>query len=136
MSMKTDLRLEFDRVGADLVPGKGDLDVISGEENLAQAIIHRLTTEEGELEDVGHADYGSRLYDIIGEPNNEMTRNRIRNTVRFALSQEPRIREVTEIRVRSDDHDPNLLYIAISVVPEGEGRTLSINYPFDLEGEE
>lgn len=88
------------------------------------------------MEDVGHADYGSRLYDIIGEPNNEMTRNRIRNTVRFALSQEPRIREVTEIRVRSDDHDPNLLYIAISVVPEGEGRTLSINYPFDLEGEE
>ncbi len=136
MSMKTDLRLEFDRVGADLVPGKGDLDVISGEDNLAQAIIHRLTTEEGELEDVGHADYGSRLYDIIGEPNNEMTRNRIRNTIRFALSQEPRIREVTEIRVRSDNHDPNLLYIAISVVPEGEGRTLSITYPFDLEGEE
>ena len=51
-----DLKLQFDSLGADLIATKGDFETVSDESNLVQAIIHRLTTDEGELHDIGHAD--------------------------------------------------------------------------------
>ncbi len=128
-----DLKLKFDRLGADLMATGGDLVTVSSEENLAQAIINRLTTDEGELEDIGHADYGSRLYQVVGEPNNEGTRAKIKNVVGYCLSQEPRIKEVTGIDIRTNPRDQNRLDIEITVVPVEGGRSLSLSYPFHLE---
>jgi len=130
-----DLKLKFDPLGADLIiAAEGDLDTVSDEDNLAQAIISRLTTEEGELHDVGHADYGSRLHELIGEVNNETTRERIKAVVRDCLAQEPRIKEVVSINVITDPYDPNRVDIDITVLPIGESsRLLTIVYPFRLE---
>ncbi len=129
-----DLKLRFDRLGADLtVTTEGDLDTVSNEDNLAQAIIARLTTEEGELQDVGHADYGSRLYELIGEINNETTRERIKAVVLDCLTQEPRIKEVVSIDVRTRPHDLNRVDIDITVLPIGSSTYLTIVYPFRLE---
>ncbi len=130
-----DLRLRFDHVGADLVSVGGDLRTVAQEQNLAQAIIHRLATEEGELEDIGHADYGSRLYSLVGEANNEATRTRVRNVVKFCLSQEPRIKHIDSIDVRASRQDASCLLIDISVVPTEGLRPLTITYPFRLEVE-
>jgi len=129
-----DLKLKFDRLGADLVAENGDLQTVSEEENIAQAIVHRLSTEEGELDDIGHADYGSRLYQIVGEPNSEETRSRIRNVVEYALSQDPRIKEVTGINVKTDPREPSVVSIEITILPE-EGSPLTVVYPFGLEAE-
>lgn len=79
----------------------GDLKEISGEMNLAQAILHRLRTIRGELSDIGHADYGSNLYDLIGEPNNQTTRDRVKAMVRANIREEPRIKEIVKIEVKS-----------------------------------
>jgi len=129
-----DLKLKFDQLGADLaVTSKGDLDTVSDEANLAQAIIARLTTEEGELHDVGHADYGSRLHELIGEVNNVMTRERIKVIVQDCLTQEPRIREVASINVRIDPYDLHRVDIDITVVPIGRSTSLTLVYPFRLE---
>lgn len=131
--LRTDLRLRFDRVGADLTVHKGDLETVRDEDNLAQAIIHRLMTSRGELAELGHPDYGSRLSDLIGEPNNERTRNRARALVLECLAQEPRIKEVVGVNVNANPLDPHRIDIEIVVVPIGGRKPLSIIYPLYLE---
>jgi phage baseplate assembly protein W len=130
-----DLKLKFDELGVDLAASEGDFDTVKAEYNLAQAIIHRLAIGEGELYDVGHADYGSHLQDLIGEPNNGRTRMRVENLVRDCLTQEPRIREVSSVNVNSRPDDPNSLDIEITVLPIGSDNFLSVVYPFNLEVE-
>ena len=43
-----------------------DLATTAGRDNLAQAITMRLLTPRGELAELGHPDYGSRLHELIG----------------------------------------------------------------------
>jgi phage baseplate assembly protein W len=98
----SDIRLAEHVLGADIAISKtGDIDIASEETNLAQAILHRLRTVRGELLEIGHTYYGSRLYDFIGEPNNEMTRARLKAVVRDTLLQEPRIKQIVNIVIRS-----------------------------------
>ncbi len=129
-----DLKLKFDPLGADLIATKGDFETISDENNLVQSIIHRLITDEGELYDVGHADYGSRLHELVGELNNARTRERLKNLIHACLAEEPRIIEVTDIKVMPNQHDLNRLDIEITVLPIGKSTFLSVVYPFSLEG--
>lgn len=98
----TDLQLQEKGLGSDLlVSPTGDLVIVSEEPNLAQAIINRLRTIEGELYEIEHPTYGSRLYDFIGELNNDLNRNRIRNYIKSTLMKEPRIKEIVKITVKS-----------------------------------
>jgi phage baseplate assembly protein W len=130
-----DLKLKFDEIGADLsATKKGDLGTVTDADNLAQAIIARLSTDEGELYDIGHADYGSRLHDVIGEINNEATRQRIKGLVRECLVQEHRIREVINVNVIPHSHDPNRVDIEMTILPIKSSGQLKIVYPFSLEG--
>jgi phage baseplate assembly protein W len=97
-----DLELAESEMGADLYSSPlGDLRVISGDMNLAQAILHRLRTIKGELLDIGHPNYGSNLYDLVGEPNNQTTRDRLKAMIRTTILQEPRIKEIVKIEIRS-----------------------------------
>jgi phage baseplate assembly protein W len=130
-----DLKLKFDASGADLfVAPEGDFFTISDEDNLAQAIIARLSTDEGELYDIGHADYGSRLYDVVGEVNNAETRNQIKTIVEDCLVQETRIRQVANITVLPNPHNPHAVDIEISIIPIKASETLTIFFPYSLEG--
>jgi phage baseplate assembly protein W len=101
-TLKVDLRLGETMFGADLsVTETGDILLAKGEMNLAQAVLHRLRTIKGELFDTGHLAYGSTLYDFVGEPNNEMTRERIKLAVRNTLLAESRIKEILDVTVKS-----------------------------------
>ena len=129
-----DLKLAFDDLGADLIVSKQrDLDTVAEEDNLAQAIITRLSTEEGELSDIGHSDYGSRLYEVIGEINNEATRQRIKALVRECLFQEVRVKEVVNIKVQPNPYDLQRVDIEMTVLPIKSSIYLTITYPFHLE---
>jgi phage baseplate assembly protein W len=130
-----DLKLKFDASGADLtVEPEGDFYTISEEDNLAQAIIARLSTDVGELYDIGHADYGSRLHDVIGEVNNAETRNRIKTIVEDCLIQETRIKQVANIAVLPNPRDPHAVDIEMSVIPITGSETLTIFFQYALEG--
>jgi len=130
-----DLRLQFVELGADLSPTvKGDLDIVENEDNLLQAITIRLCTDEGELYDIGHADYGSRLFEAVGEINNEATRKRIELIVRECLSQEPRIKEVVNVSVLTNKADLQRVDIEITVLPIESNQYVTLLYPFSLEG--
>ena len=130
-----DLKLRFYEIGADLTATKkGDFDTVTNADNLAQAIITRLSTDEGELHDIGHADYGSRLHEVIGEVNNKATRQRLKALVRECLVQERRIVEINNISVLPDPGDPHRVDIEITILPIKSSVYLTIVYPFRLEG--
>lgn len=129
-----DLRLADKDLGSDLIKTiSGDLQTIDDDYNLAQALILRLKTWQGELMDLGHESYGSRLHELIGEPNNESTRELVEIYTRECISQDPRIREVVSVDVKPVSTDPHRLNISISVVAIDSDNILNIVYPFYLE---
>lgn len=129
-----DLKLVEGEAGADLkLSPFGDLEVVGDEMNLGQAIVHRIRTRRGELAEIGHGRYGSRLYDLLGEPNDETTRERIRVLVREALAHEPRIREIHSLTVTPSGERADVVRIEITVSAIGGEVPLNIVVPFYLE---
>lgn len=129
-----------DRFAVDLAAAGGDLRLTGGRANLAQAIVNRLLTRRGELVDLGHPDYGSRLYQLIGEPNTRRTQALADLYIRESLADEERVAEVAAIRVtppamRADLR--NVLEISISVRPAAElaeQELLTLSLTMNLEG--
>ncbi len=70
-----------------------DLSTLHDRENLAQALILRLLTPRGALEALGHAQYGSRLHELIGERKTPALRNLCRAFVLECVAQEPRVED-------------------------------------------
>jgi len=70
-----------------------DLGVITGRDNLAQALILRLLTPLGSLASLGHAEYGSQLHKLIGRRKSEALRNLCRAYVLEVVAQEPRVED-------------------------------------------
>lgn len=77
-----------------------DLATVQDIDNAVQAVVHRIKTLRGELQPLGHADYGSRHHELIGQPNSENNRNLVKLYVLQALAQEPRIAKVHKAEVR------------------------------------
>jgi len=129
-----DLKIVERDPGYDLnISPTGDLETIGEEYNLAQAIIMRLNTMQGELTDLGHSSYGSRLYELIGEPNNERTRELVRIYALESVNRDPRVEEVVGISVEKFKDDPSRVDISISVRATGLTSILNIVFPFYLE---
>lgn len=128
-----DLKLiDKEDVGRDIkINNTGDLETVSGAFNLGQAITNRLMTRKGELSELGHANYGSRMYELIGEPNNERTRELAKIYVKECLSQEPRIKEIVKVVVSHVGNDR--IDISISAIPIESEVVLNIVFPFYLE---
>ncbi len=66
---------------------------ISGRHNLGQAVVLRLLTPKGSLRNLGHANYGSRLHELIGELKSEAARALCKAFVLEAIAQEPRVED-------------------------------------------
>jgi phage baseplate assembly protein W len=120
----------------DVVPRAHDLGVVSGRANLVQALIMRLKTERGELEKLGHPNYGSRHHQFIGEPNTENNRNLVKLYILECLKQEPRLEEILEIEVKPGEGRENRdkADIRISVKVKGDPDPLSFVIPFSFGG--
>lgn len=129
-----DLKLVDEELGSELaISPSGDLETVGEELNLGQAIIHRLRVRRGELSELGHPRYGSRLYELVGEPNNERTRELAKLYTRECVVQDPRIKEIVNITVEVPKDDPDRFDINISVLPIGSSTVLNIVFPFYLE---
>lgn len=141
----TDLKLarrSFDQLVSDreivdlIASASGDVQTVAGRANLAQAIVNRLFTRKGSLARLGHSNYGSRLYELIGEPNNVRVRGLAELYIRESLAQERRVGAITGIAFAAPTrgYTRNLLEITISVKPVGEAAELTFVIPLNLEG--
>ena len=129
-----DLKIVEKDPGYDLnISPTGDLETIGEEYNLAQAIIMRLNTMQGELTDLGHSSYGSRLHELVGEPNNERTRELVSLYALESVNRDPRVEEVVGISVETIKGDLSRIDISISVKAMGLTSILNIVFPFYLE---
>jgi phage baseplate assembly protein W len=116
-----------------LSPQGTDLETLDGVPNLAQALILRFLTPKGALANLGHPDYGSDLYTLIGERNTETNRNRAKLYVLEALAQETRIAEVVSVSVTSDRlRAPTRIEVAVTLRPVGETAALTLAFPLTL----
>ncbi|MDJ0753558.1 MAG: hypothetical protein QNJ45_08590 [Ardenticatenaceae bacterium] len=143
----TDLRLlinldrQFDRNrGRDLSvvenerTGRTDLETLTRVNNLKQALMLRFLTPVGEMAVLGHPNYGSRLSELIGQPNTETTRNRAKMFTLLALGQEPRVAEVLSVTVTTARSNRNQINIDVSLRVIQESTPLNLVFPFFLDG--
>src|SRR3954454_3326451 len=94
-----DLRLRPTGGSLDLTRDDGgDLDLATGAENISQALTLRLLVRRGELTPLGWPDYGSRLHELIGEPNVVRTRALLMTFAQAAIEQDARVEKVSEVR--------------------------------------
>jgi len=142
----TDLQLSFAGPSgyfedADLVPAREpgrvavpvDLAVASGVPSAVQFLVDRLKTQQGELQPLGHPEYGSRHHELMGEPNVDRTRNLIKLYVLEALRHEPRIEKILSAKVYAP-HDPprDIVQIDLTVLLLGDDTPLNFVVPFSL----
>jgi len=114
--------------------GEVDLETLKGVDNLKQALLLRFLTLAGELAVLGHPNYGSRLFELIGELNTETNRNRAKLFVLQALAAEVRVKEVLSVQVTQNRAYPNRMDIKISLMPIDSDTPLNMVFPFFLEG--
>jgi phage baseplate assembly protein W len=109
-----------------------DFETIDGRTNLGQAIMMRLLTPRGELTALGHPQYGSRLYELVGEINTETTRSLAKLFILESLSFEPRIEKVVELTILPTIGQRSSVDVTLAVLPIGQIETVIIG-PFRLE---
>lgn len=114
--------------------GMVDLETITGTENLQQALFLRFITHVGELAILGHPDYGSNLYTLIGELNNDSNRNLAKLYTLEALAAEPRVKEVVSVDVIQDPNNPDTVDITASLNPIDSDTPLNLVFSFSFQG--
>lgn len=110
-----------------------DLDILSKVDNLVQALLLRFLTPVGEMAQLGHPDYGSRLFELIGELNSETNRNRAKLFTLQALQAEPRVKEIRSVTVTQNRAVPEQMDIRVSLLPVDSDTLLNLVFPFFLE---
>jgi len=111
-----------------------DLAVHEERENLAQALILRLMTARGELAELGHAAYGSRLYELIGRRKTEALRNLCRAFVLEVVAQEPRVEDqAVELVFHPQQETLSSFVFTLAVSPRvGDGEPLGLTLEVGL----
>jgi phage baseplate assembly protein W len=126
-----DLRVAMRAPGLDLVrDASGDIELAEGNDNIVQALLLRLRVRKGELAPLGWPDYGSRLHELIGEPNNSRTRVMLMAHARNVVERDPRVAEVQRIRaeVLPGERDVVTLVMDIALIDAPD----PLNLVFDI----
>jgi phage baseplate assembly protein W len=111
-----------------------DLQLLGEVGNLQQALLLRFLTPLGELAQLGHSDYGSRLFELIGELNNETNRNRAKLFVLLALAGEPRVKQVLDVTVTQNAALRDAIDISVTLKAIDSDTPLNLVFPFFLDG--
>ncbi|MGE0682608.1 MAG: hypothetical protein AB7P69_17120 [Candidatus Binatia bacterium] len=110
-----------------------DLGTISERENLAQALILRLLTPRGALKALGHANYGSRLHELIGQNKTPALRNLCRVFILEVIAQEPRV-EDKAVEITFDERAETLssFVFTLAVKPRNGDTTIGVSLEIGL----
>ena len=103
--------------GFDLISSEtNDLDVAEGNANVIQALQLRLRIRQGELAALGWPTYGSRIHELIGEPNNSRTHTRLMAYARAAIAPDARVQEIQSIRTEVLPGERNVVRLYIDIL--------------------
>ena len=111
-----------------------DLETLDAADNLKQALLLRFLTPAGELAALGHPDYGSRLFELIGQLNTDTTRNRAKLFTLQALAAEPRVAKVLSVTATQGASDRTRVDIKVSLLAIDSDTPLNLVFPFFLQG--
>jgi phage baseplate assembly protein W len=110
---------------------RGGLATSSQEERVAESIALILGTAAGER--LMRPRFGCGIHELVFEPNNELTRGSVAQSVRRALVEsEPRI-DVLDVRTESVATEPNLLLIRIDYRIRANNAFHNLVYPFFIK---
>lgn len=126
--------LDFDRETKSARGQLNDLSLAEGVSNGVQAVIHRIKTVKGELDDLGHPEYGSRHHELIGQPNTENNRNLVKLYIIQALGYETRIEKIHRADIVFDrQRAPDRVDISLTFSFIGEPKPQNLVIPFSFE---
>jgi phage baseplate assembly protein W len=129
-----DLQLAERANGYDLLPDlRGDLTLAQGNDNIVQALTLRLLVRKGELARLGLPDYGSRLYELIGEPNNTRTHVKLMAFARSAIEQDPRVQKITDILTQVIPGEREVVRLNMEILLITEQNPLNLVLDINLE---
>jgi phage gp46-like protein len=135
----TDILLREAAGGMDFALGgptgsSGDVTLAYGNDNAVQALSLRLRVRKGELAPLGWPDYGSRLHELIGEPDLPRTRLKAQVFAREAVEADPRVKKVESVDVVAIPGERYVLRLALSVLLIDEPTALNLVFDLVLEG--
>ena len=120
--------------GYDLIADSGgDLSRAQGNDDIIQALTLRLLVSQGALAPLGWPDYGSRLHELIGEPNNKRTHLKLMAFARAALEQDARVDQVTDIQAEAAPDDRNAVRLTITVALIQQPTPVTLVFLANLE---
>ena len=120
--------------GLDLVrDASGDIELAEGNDNIEQALLLRLRVRKGELAPLGWPDYGSRLHELIGEPNNSRTHVMLMAHARNAVERDPRVAEVKRIRAEVLPGERDVVTLVMDIVLIDAPTPLNLVFDISLE---
>lgn len=128
----TDLRLIFrGDGGADISWSGGDLDLVRGLDNLAQALTLRILVRRGELAELAHPRHGSRVHELLGATLDRANLDLLRRHVRSALLGDPRVDKVLSVSAAPIPAYPGAVQVRASVRAR-TGEITAVEVALDL----
>ena len=119
-----DARLVFSRDGRADIAWSDDNDDgrVTGLDNLTQALTLRLLVERGELTQLGHPRYGSRLHESIGVRMTRANLDLLRRHVRRSLLADDRVEAIESLTLEPIPAYPGAVQIRATVRARGGAR--------------
>lgn len=129
-----DLRVDERAGGLDFIAdNEQDLSVASGNANIIQALILSLKVRKGELSSLGWPNYGSRLHELIGQPNNSRTHIILMAHARNAIEQDPRVEELLQVRTVVLPGERSVVRLIMDIKLINEPTPLNLVFDMNLE---
>lgn len=106
----------------------GDLDTITGLENMKWALFHRMVTATGEL--LHRPGYGVGIQDFRNAPSTIETQRQIALRIKSQFELDPRVQSVNGVSFQSTDTEPEKLVIIVRVTIKGYDELTARFMPF------
>lgn len=109
----------------------GDLQAVSGYENVKQQLFHRLITQPGKL--VHRPDYGVGIKDFLNSVNSISNQRALALRIDEQFRKDLRVQDVLNVSVKIEDNKPELCIITVKVLLVGLGEVDLAFKPFGSE---
>ena len=107
------------------VTASGDMELVNGLANARQSIYNQILTEKGTYPSID-PDYGSEIYETLGEDFEDATVEALKDYIKNALLENPRVKEITRIEpYKTVTGELNIILNIVLV--NGTENTLNLN---------